>query len=232
MRRKLSTEVTDSLREYDPTELKRQCVRWAQDYVAAVTQAKPALPDELNDRQKDIWEPLFAIVEVIGGEWPNRLREAALSLCVEETEDGLGVMLLEDIRRIFEATQSVSMPTQDLLDWLNQLVDRPWPPFVKGHFLTAYRLSKLLSPYKITSRNLRIAGAGGKVVKGWQLDDFTEAFERYLPEVGRGGNENPAPLPPKPMPVPTTAPGVPPFEDHGAGVTQPSRSADDEPVEF
>jgi len=233
MRRKLPSEVTESLREYDSTELKRQCVRWAQDHIDRVTLAKPALPEELNDRQKDIWEPLFAIVDVIGGEWPNRIRQAALSLCVEEGDDGLGVMLLDDIHRIFQAVKSVSMPTKDLLERLNEMVDRPWPTFVKGQYLTPYRLSKLLAPYRITSRNLRFADMGGKVVKGWQLDDFAEAFERYLPKPGRGGKGNPAPLPQNAMPVPITAPGVSPALDHVLSDGQPSLiPGDDEPVEF
>ena len=32
----------------------------------------PQLPDQLNDRQQDIWEALLAIADAAGGEWPAR----------------------------------------------------------------------------------------------------------------------------------------------------------------
>jgi Protein of unknown function (DUF3631) len=42
--------------------------------------ARALLPDELDSRAAQIWNPLARIALVAGGEWPARLREAALEL--------------------------------------------------------------------------------------------------------------------------------------------------------
>lgn len=49
------------------------------------------------------WEPLFAIADQAGGNWPQRARDAVLALNSPELKDdqSLGVQLLSDIRMIF-----------------------------------------------------------------------------------------------------------------------------------
>jgi hypothetical protein len=42
--------------------------------------ARPRLPEELSDRQQDVWEPLLAIADLAGGSWPERARAAAVAL--------------------------------------------------------------------------------------------------------------------------------------------------------
>jgi hypothetical protein len=39
--------------------------------------ANPELPPELSDRQADVWEPLLAIADCAGGNWPQDARHAA-----------------------------------------------------------------------------------------------------------------------------------------------------------
>jgi hypothetical protein len=34
--------------------------------------AWPDLPPEIQDRDADVWEPLIAVADAIGGEWPQR----------------------------------------------------------------------------------------------------------------------------------------------------------------
>ena len=49
--------------------------------------ARPALPEALNDRAQDNWEPLLGIADLAGGDWPKAARDAALELSVDaETE--------------------------------------------------------------------------------------------------------------------------------------------------
>ena len=47
----------------------------------------PKLPDEIQDRDADVWEPLIAVADAVGGEWPSRARRAGVSL-ISEFEGG------------------------------------------------------------------------------------------------------------------------------------------------
>jgi hypothetical protein len=68
-------EIESERREIAATYLK-----WAQENLGAIERTEPALPRELDDRAQDIWEPLLAIAEVLGSEWPERARKAAVAL--------------------------------------------------------------------------------------------------------------------------------------------------------
>ena len=79
MRRKSPHEKVERIRDRhtDPS-LARRAAKWASDNLDRLATASPIIPDELNDRQADIWEPLFAIADLCGREWPQRTRSAAL----------------------------------------------------------------------------------------------------------------------------------------------------------
>jgi hypothetical protein len=64
--------------------------------------ARPELPDELHDRAQDICEPLLAIADLAGGNWPQSARDALVKLYkgVEDEDDG--VKLLSAIKDIFD----------------------------------------------------------------------------------------------------------------------------------
>jgi hypothetical protein len=40
----------------------------------------PAMPAEIQDRDADVWEPLLAVADLAGAEWPRRARRAAKAL--------------------------------------------------------------------------------------------------------------------------------------------------------
>jgi hypothetical protein len=56
----------------------------------------PELPNEIQDRDADIWESLIGIADAVGGDWPTRARAAAVSLVTEakEYEPSLDIRLL------------------------------------------------------------------------------------------------------------------------------------------
>jgi Protein of unknown function (DUF3631) len=70
----------------------------------------PELPNEIEDRDADVWEPLVAIADAIGGEWPARARAAGVALVAEskDVEASLGIRLLADLRAIFEGEQELA----------------------------------------------------------------------------------------------------------------------------
>jgi hypothetical protein len=178
LRRKLRTETTERLRKFDCPELRQQCVRWAADHAASLQDASPDLPEALNDRQQDIWEPLLAIADQVGGDWPLTLREAAVLLAGEQSDEGIGLMLLQDIHTLFTESTSDRIATSDLLEGLNGLDERPWCTFAKGQPMTAHRLARLLKPYDVLSQSVR---SEKQTFKGYYWENFTEAWDRYLP---------------------------------------------------
>jgi hypothetical protein len=157
--------------------LRRRCKRWADDHMEPLRTAAPTLPASANDRALDNWTPLLAIAETIGGDWPDQAHAAFGLLNVEDDDDSIGPMILEDIRRVFDARNQDRLHSADLLAALLDLDERPWSEWRHGKPLTTTGLSRLLKPFRIKSRQLRV---GGTNRHGYSRDQFTDAFDRYL----------------------------------------------------
>lgn len=50
------------------------------DWLGRLAALRPSLPEWLNDRQQDSWEPLLALAEIVGGDWPTRALDASREL--------------------------------------------------------------------------------------------------------------------------------------------------------
>lgn len=181
LRRKLPEEKVDRLRHAESglfKTLASKLARFAEDAGLAVEQARPVLPERLNDRAQDNWEPLLAIADHVGGGWPSRARDAALSLSgVDQESLSLSAELLRDIREAFEHKQAQRMTTAKLLESLNADEERPWATYNRGSPMTPRQLAKRLADYHIKSHDMRF---GHEVRKGYELTHFADAFDRYL----------------------------------------------------
>ncbi len=137
---------------------------------------KPAIPLALDDRAADNWRPLLAIAEHAGGEWPKLGAQAALALSGPQTreDDDLQVMVLADIREVFKTEK---MESRVLCNRLSELEDRPWPEYSRGRPITPPQLASLLKAFKIAPRTIRTES---RTAKGYLLEDFGDAFRRYL----------------------------------------------------
>lgn len=168
--------------------LARQVARWVADH--PIADSSPAMPAGLNDRAADNWEPLLAIADLAGGEWPERARRAALTLSGGEPEDAeaVGVRLLGDIRTIFEARQADRLPSADIVAALVAMEDRPWPEWRGGKPITPRQLAQQLHNFAIDPRNLKLAA---DVKKGYLAEDFGDAWARYCPQKTSSPPENP-----------------------------------------
>ena len=71
--------------------------------------------------------PLLAIADLAGCEWPVRGRRVAEALGSGHAEQTAGIMLLEDVERIFADRGDDRLRSVDLADALSALEDRPWP---------------------------------------------------------------------------------------------------------
>lgn len=148
---------------------------------AALLDNPPALeadlPSELPDRAADAWEPLLAIADAAAGVWPARARRAAIVLhASREQDDSLGLRLLSDVRLIFDARGVERISSADLITALAADEEGPWAS--ERSPLTPRRLARLLHPFEITSKQVRI---GPTSLKGYAREAFVDAWERYLP---------------------------------------------------
>jgi putative DNA primase/helicase len=181
LRRKRPHEQVDKLRDAEAgmfEALQAKLARWAHDNADAVRRARPALPDTLHDRAADNWEALLQIAEVAGGPWPDLGRMAAITLSgAPEDSQSAGAELLADIQALFETQSAQRISTANLVLALVSDDEKPWATWRGGKPMTPRSLSKILSEYGIRSKSLR---NGHEVSKGFERDQFNDAFERYL----------------------------------------------------
>lgn len=181
LRRKLPNESVDRLRHAEPelfNTLAAKLARFADDYQHSVRVARPHLPEALNDRAQDNWEPLLAIADVAGGNWPQLARSAALKLSGSESDAmSIGVELLADIQEIFDTKKIDRIFIADLIATLCDDDEKPWATYNRGKPISPRQVSTRLHGYGILSKSIRI-GYDNK--KGFHKDQFQESFNRYL----------------------------------------------------
>lgn len=189
MKRKTKQEAVEPLRwvgkngtqlRADLKRLAAQCKRWVLDHADTLTAATPALPDILNDRQADNWHPLLVIATILGGAWPKRATEAAISLSGNDLLDAESVkaQLLQDVHALVTAmTGTNNIWSQDLCDQLVLMEERPWAEWRHGKPMTANQLARQLRPFGVQSRAIR---RGDDVKKGYEFADLADCFARYI----------------------------------------------------
>ncbi|HZT72218.1 MAG TPA: DUF3631 domain-containing protein [Terriglobales bacterium] len=186
-------------REAEPQAayLRERCEAWAMQATARLREARPEFPPALNDRQRDIIEPLLAIADLAGGDWPERARRALVELCTgaAAADESIGARLLADVRAIFGERQAERIASKDLAEALGGMEDRPWAEWGRQQKpITPPQVARLLGRFGIAPRNLR---DGTSVLKGYVRDDFAEGWARYL-----APDPPPDDPPPPDMPIP------------------------------
>jgi len=181
-RRKLPEEISSKL-PIDHFEksvvIRRKCLRWAEDNVSKLQISQMSVPGCGNDRAQDNWMPLFAIADLVGGDWPAKVRGAytIFTEAVAAGSEDASHLLIEDITEILEDYSDSAIFSRVLVEKLIELEDRPWFEWKRGKPLTQNSLSKLLRRYKVFSASKRI---GIDTAKGYDVDQLKEAFLPYL----------------------------------------------------
>ena len=183
MRRRAPGERVDpyrTRRDAPPlNELRDRLSGWAREHLRDLHHATPQMP--LEDRAADTWEPLIAIADLAGGDWPARARTAATTMTAAEAQHeedtSASVRLLGDLREVFGGDDALYSTT--ILERLHKLEDGPWADWY-GRPLTTRDLAKLLRPYDVRAKNLREHGTGAPR-KGYTRHDLHEPWSRYLP---------------------------------------------------
>jgi hypothetical protein len=185
LQRKSRSEVVERFRrrkvEPEATGIRDRIASWAEPNVEFLRGLEPPLPDELDDRAQDVWEPLLAIADAAGDDWARRARGAAVELsgANAKQEDSFGVRLLSDIRTVFAQSGGLDrLRSSDLIWELAKIPEAPWGEWY-GKTITAQSIAKLLRPYGIRTQEIWVSG---KKERGYLRSQFAEFWDRYLPE--------------------------------------------------
>jgi hypothetical protein len=183
LRRKLPGERITKIRYADRPHFKAlasKLARFALDNQDSVRLVRPAEVDGLNDRANDCMEPLLAIAEVAGGDWPKLARNAAMALYdVEEEAPSIGAELLADVKAVFDGKKATKMFTEELLTALVNDEEAPWATWNHGKPMRQRQLTAKLKAFGIPPNQIRIGSKTGK--NGYERSDFYDAFRRYIP---------------------------------------------------
>jgi hypothetical protein len=188
-RRRLDEPVDDFYPDElaEETELFREELEaWAGESVERLRASRPERIDGLRDRTTEVWRPLLAIAELDGEPWAARAKRAPLALAAGDDDDeaSIGILLLEDIRAVFDQRKAERIASSDLiLQLAREFPESPWEEWwldqkgdlpARGAFR---RLADRLKPYGIRSKDVRV-GNGSQ--KGYKREDFLDAWERFL----------------------------------------------------
>jgi hypothetical protein len=222
LKRKKKGETTERFRfrtiQEEAAPLRGALARWATGAISTLREARPDVPEALDDRAAEIWEPLLAIADLAGGSWPAEARRAALTLNAARVEDdSVGVLLLRAIWETFEAldAEAKTHPPEDLfaserqhqadristVDLLVALVDRDAEPWGGWWGTELERALEKKSPPRGPAGKLaallrpfevqsRDIRTPDGVRKGYLRADFADAFERYLSPSSPEGRDN------------------------------------------
>ncbi len=198
MRRRAPGEVVEPFRlrqhEGEGHAIRDRLAEWAAEFGEAMGEAWPELPHGIVDRPAEVWEPLLAVADAAGGEWPERARAACVAINAATATRGqsLGVRLLVDLRRLFEASGAEAMPTSEVLAKLcgevpfgmdadgepAHLSDAPWRD-LRGSPLDERGLANLLRRYDVRPTKIRLDMTGTR--QGYRRADLWDAWQRYAP---------------------------------------------------
>ncbi len=192
MKRKARGEQVQRMRSRDVEEpaadMRARIAAWVADVLPLLEEARPPLPDDLDDRAADIWEPLLAIADVASPAWAVRARSAAVRLSTDR-QDGaasLGVRLLADVRAVLDARGVDRIASAELAAALNEMEESPWGGFGQGSGISPRGIARLLRPHDVVPGSVRMGD--GTTPKGYLRERLEEVFDRYLsPAEGTSG---------------------------------------------
>lgn len=184
LKRRGPGESVSSLRENRPppeaASLRERTEAFAEEHDERLADVEPELPAELDDRAQDAVEPLLAIADLAGGDWPERARRAFVELRRGDdasADESLGVRLLGDVHAAFALDDADKLSTVELIERLAADDDSPWADWHGAH-VKPRTLSTILRPYGIRSRTVRLDD--GTTPKGYHREQFLDTWARYL----------------------------------------------------
>jgi hypothetical protein len=205
MRRRRSNQTVEQFRqraaERDARPIREALAAWMRSVADQVGDAIPGLPEGVVDRSAEIWEPLVAIADAAGGDWPNRARQACAHFVLKSSQPvTTGIRLLADLRTIYNRHNATRLATRTLLADLTELEDAPWADLDgRGKQLDGRRLAAELARYGIAP--IAFKDDSDTTVKGYVTYatnqtksqkaqvGLSDAWDRYLPATTTSATE-------------------------------------------
>jgi hypothetical protein len=179
MERKTPGEACERLRNLDADNLRRRCARFVLDHAREISELRPEIPAELNDRAADIWEPLLVIADLAQNHWPGLARKASIRLSAPAQEITPIASLVLEILAVSCIRKSDKVFSRDIIQRLNLRLDRPWAELRKGRLVDELWLSGQLRRYGVRPKSMRLNGTTGR---GYHMADFQPVMSRYIPK--------------------------------------------------
>jgi hypothetical protein len=150
----------------------------------------PEMPAGLRNRFADNWRPLLSIADSLG--WGEQAREAMMIFAREYQDADAKILLLTDIRKVFNACGLDRMSSKALLDALHALDDSDWREFrgIHGeqspHKMKDSELASMLREFRIRPRTIWPLNRTIKTksAKGYRRSQFEEVWRAYCADDG------------------------------------------------
>lgn len=160
---------------------REKLLKWSIDNETAIKTNTVEPPNLGNDRAVDNWLPLFTLANQVSDKWLKKCKVAYKLLNTHKEDPEISISLLADIRTIFNSLNQVNISSKDLLNKLISDKDQPWCEYKNGRQLTPNGLAVILKPYGIKPKVIRLAD--GSTPRGYDLKQFTNTFDSYLPPI-------------------------------------------------
>jgi len=158
---------------------KRKILRFVQENEELILKSEIEMPLELDDRSQNNWEGIFKISQFVSNSILTRVKSASIVLNkLDHDDQSEGIQLLKDLRDLINESQTTNLiPSMSITSELNKLLDRPWNDLNRGSGINQNQLARLLKPFDIFPKQLKIEG---KNIRGYEKIYFEDAFLRYL----------------------------------------------------
>ena len=163
---------------------------WANGMRDDLAVAEVSLPDGVEDRPAEVWEPLLIIADAAGGDWPTIARDACRSFVFAPVKrpPSQGIELLSDIRKIMghdPDDDAVPVPadrirTVVLVEKLNALTEGAWREMNGKDGITTRRVAQLLSGYDVRPVDIRDSIGSGKGYTVYETTRHGKVFQAGL----------------------------------------------------
>jgi hypothetical protein len=159
---------------------------------SATTNPDPEMPDGLHGRLADNWRPLIAVADACNPAWGALAREAAIYFAGGYHDEDVVVLLLRDIRTVFNTRGVDRIASKTLVDALVDMDDAGWSEWCgirddrQPRRLTQGELARLLSPFSIRPRSIwpRPRTRNDRSAKGYFRHQFELAWRAYCDAPG------------------------------------------------
>jgi len=165
-RRRDHGPMTDAIRD--------QLTVWARRNARAILDSRPDIPDGIDNRLREVAEPLFMVAHAAGGHWPQSAADAARELLLGEMsappagELDLFGQLLADLRTVY--ADAPKLATADVVAGLYDLpagrYGKLWPNPNKA----PRELAAMLAPLGVEPTPLDIGGQTRRGYHRWALE--------------------------------------------------------------